>query len=450
MFSNFFCRFGQEPFLVEYEVKRTVAGAQVFIRPDLLTPVAYLDPFVKAGVFFNRLEVTLDGIRIEAPVVEDSFAHFQHLNRLFCSDRVRRELYGDRIQWMSNSHDKSYVQEQVAAQLGQPLFTYTAAVARSINPNLKACMKPLLFAAADVSEPAVCFFGHDGSFPFNTQCNAMRIISGQKNSNAFLHPGLSASFVLVKTTPTITAGIERADVNDTEFFDFATAITAPLNPLLTLTIKSVSLIYESLILDDVAEIRKIHDAKLRYYCDMPIHRLMTLAVGTTHDHQKITLPAMTKLVFLFFVVESQYRPQSKANSFFSSRFKFPPFLDEIHLSLMGKEDLIFARGFRGMGSTKCRNSQSARLFVNELIKKGLYSKTFDDFFPPTDATIHGYDQALVLDFFPYASALKEVSTLEVDLTYSDASVANWKLKAICMVQIIHEYTKKEKWTFQYV
>jgi hypothetical protein len=415
--------------------------------PQNLEPPIYLDPFVKAGGLFSRLEVTLDGVRIAGPSLEECSGHYQHVNRLFCTEKIRREKFGDQIFWMSNSNDKKYVQGQDAVQGNANPYRYTAKVDQVISKNLKACMKPLMFEAADVSQPNVSTFGSDAFFPLSTQCNSLRTITGQKNSNSFLHPTLKASFALVKAGPDITACIERADVSDTEFFSDVGGITAPaLHPAVTVTIKSVTLFYQSLTLADPLEIAKHQTKVLKYYCDLPTHRTNTLATGTTHDVQKVLITPGSRLLYLFFVKESQYRPESRANSFFSCRFKFPPGLDQLHLNLLGRENLIFARGFQGLGSTKCRNSPSARTYVTELQKAGLYSKGMDDFFPPSHADTHAYDNVILIDLFPYASALKEMATLEVILTYSEAAKLGWKLKTICVSQVIHEWNPEKKWT----
>ena len=85
---------------MEYEVKGT---ADAFILPQELTPICYLDPFVQGGVFFNRLEVCLDGIAIQPPGYDDFHATYQHCNRLFTTEEIRREKYGEPILWMSKS-----------------------------------------------------------------------------------------------------------------------------------------------------------------------------------------------------------------------------------------------------------------------------------------------------------------------------------------------------------
>ena len=313
-------------------------------------------------------------------------------------------------------------------------------------------MKPLMFDAAAASVPAFSFFGMDGHFAIGNQNNALRALTGQMRSNSFLPLGVQASFTLMKRKPDIEAGIERADVNDTRFFShLADAIQAPgTHPALAVTIKSVTLTYESVLLKDQGDVARISRSPLRYYFDYVIMRCNTLASGVLHDHQKIQLPRHTMFVYLIFQLESHFIPAGRANAYLSNRFKFPPNLDEIHLNLTGKEGLVFQRGFKGVSQAAGRHSTSMRLYVSELIKQGLYTKTFDDFFPVPHADTHAFDQAILLDLTPYQDELKEMGSLEVILKYSAASVTKWYLRTFGIVPACHQYSPTNLWTMQFL
>jgi hypothetical protein len=309
-----------------------------------------------------------------------------------------------------------------------------------------------MFDTAAASKPKFSFFGFDGHFTVGNQNNALRVITGQRRSNAFLPLGLQASFTLHKRKPTLAEAIERADVLDREIFgNPAAGVQAPgTHAALTVNIISVTLTYESVTLKHQSDVDRISKSTLRYFFDAVFMRCNLLADGVLFDHQRVQIPRNAYFLYIIFQRESQFLPSGRANCHLTNRFKFPPNLDELHMNLTGKEGLIFQRGFKGLSLAAGRHSNSLQVYVAELCKAGLYTKGFDDMFPELTNHGIGFDQSILLDLTPYQEDLTQMSTLDVILKYNAAAVPNWYMRVFGIVPACHTYSKSNLWTMVYL
>jgi hypothetical protein len=277
----------------------------------------------------------------------------------------------------------------------------------------------------------------------STQNNALRILNKLKNGNSFLHPGVSIDIQLQQRNP-LNILVEQNRLTDEQYWqDPPVAIGA--GPVYDIRINKVTLLYESLILEDLDEVARINRSVLQYPVDCPTFRLLDLAGGAMHDSLNFALPRGTRIVYLMFVHESQIVQNVVRHSYMSTRYRFPPFLDYMTFNLVGKNGIVMSKGLHGI--SKGRNSHSLRSFHSEMVKKGLYTKDFDAWFPPTRNGL-GYDIILPIDLEFYHRQFREIATLNVELGYTQASRTNWSLRCWAVSQRLYQYSSKDMWTFK--
>jgi hypothetical protein len=453
------------------------------IEPANLNPAMYINPLLGGQVFFNKLEVTLDGARIEGPNFEGNDAYiYQILNRVYCTDGARKEKYGENFQWISTSSEMRH-NAAAAAIEGRPAFplfrtqqtvnglaanlqppwdaaqnavAYVPAVPLFRHSSLVRVMSSLTYDALDDAghfEPNVLRFGFDGYFPISCQNNALRALNkGHKVENKWLHPETEFCFVLHKREP-LHGAFERADVTDVQYFGgegaagAAPAVPALVCPGFTVAIESVTLTYEVVTLEkDALDLAK--KGPETYLCDVPQMRQRHLEPNVLLGTPRFILPARTRFIYLVFLHESQINAGARPNSFLTGRLRYPHHLDTVKIDLPGREGLIFGDGLDGLGTKMARSSMKNREYVADLVRRGLYSKSFDTLFPPTRDNNYSLDQALVYDMTPFD--LKEPQEMTVTLTYSLASKEGWYLRLYALVQRSYEYSERDRWVWKEV
>jgi len=425
-------------------------AARHFIRPLDLAPPVYINPLLKGSTFFSKIEVYIDGQRVGADNLEDRGYLYQALNRIFTNDKVRKPKFSEKGHWISTTAERTYT-AAVAATAGRPAAVdvvpvpATDAIPPKIPKALARAMEPFIFDAAYPSLDNTIVFGQDGLFPFSTtNCGMNAILGGMKNAeNPYLRPGSSISFVLHKRSP-LGVCVERADVTDDNYFSNADC-GAAVDVKYEMT--AISLSYESSIIDSDDQLAALKRHDRQYYVDTPYMRLLNCQTGVKHDAQIISLPKNTKLVYVFWLFEDQFVLNTTANSYLSARFRFPPNMVEVQLSMPGKDGLLVADGMKNLGINTGWNSASLRGYHSRMVREGLYDKDFDSFSPNRRNNNLSYDQALVLNLKNYT--IEEATQLHVIMKYNDGlSQARWYLKAFCVVQKLLSCDGKHQWEWK--
>jgi hypothetical protein len=282
-------------------------------------------------------------------------------------------------------------------------------------------------------------------FAVSCQNNYLRTIMKTKNTTSFLHPGVQIDIQLQQRNP-IDILIDRADLPEEVVWQ--TPVARDIGEAAKkyrISIRKITLLYESAILQDLNEVARINRSTLLYPLDTPIERWNALDGGVMMETVNVPLPRGSRMVYLFFMHETQRIPFAVKNGFMPTRFRWPPYLDRMNLSLVGKSNLIFQRGFRDINNP--RNSVSLRTFHAELVKKNLYSKDFDSWCP---AERHGVpaDIIIPLDLSPYFDDFSEICNLTVELGYTQASRPNWGLRSYSVVQRVYSYSERDMWTYK--
>ena len=100
------------------------------------------------------------------------------------------------------------------------------------------------------------------------------------------------------------------------------------------------------------------------------------------DTKTLHLPPRTKCIYLVFVHDTQRSYSARPRSRMCARFTFPEGLTEVHLSTLGREGLLNKTfGLRELGTKEGYTSESLRGYHQDLLRRGLYNKRFDAFYP---------------------------------------------------------------------
>ena len=445
---------------------------KIFVQPQDLRHQIYIDPHLDGQTFVADAEVSIDGIRLETG--SSSHPGYASCNKRFCPRGQRRQLYGNDYVWISNTGERKataaveFVAPKLPAAVEYPatggdLTAMTESVPQYRHPHLIACQDVITYDSAGESAPSVFRLGFNGKFPMSTQCNALRQITKQRNTNSWLHPGVRLDITLQMRTP-LDVMIERNDVTDDQYWAIPVAPVAigagaaqpavvqpvPAGTKIEVNVLKMTLTYQSAILSTKEEINRLMRNTLRYHVDVPVMRLAQLHHGIMAETVRLPLPAGTKIAFLLFYHESQLVPNARPNSYMSSRFRFAPFLDEMVLSLTGREGISQAKGITFPGNpTQGRSSHSLRAMHRDLVNRDLYHKSFDSFFPPFRAGRYvGYDSIWPVDLTPYSDATRDLFTLEIALRYSQAALSQWNIVCFAVGQWVYEWNEKTKWTWR--
>ena len=429
---------------------------KLHVQPHLLDPPVYVNPLLNGQTFISMAEVKLKNMAWPMPPLENQGFHFQAMNRIFASNGIRREKYSEPMNdWISTTNERKYaaavagvdaVPLQAAVEGTQAADKTVGVWARPLipaipgvdakpiwrHPALAQAMAPLEYSARALDETVQAtdvFFGLDGVPPFDIQCNALRILTGQKRQSLFFPPGTEISVSLHKRFPD-TACLERADVTDNGTYGLA-VIAKPAKKL-SVQIDDASLWYESLIVDSSEQLKQLGRGNYKCLVDWPVMRTNALQSGKRTDRQTVSLPRGTKVVFAAFLHENQMIHEAMANSYMAARYRFPPGLDKLSMKLVGRNGVTLSTGLEDLCLAKGRGSASLRKYVSTLTKKGLYSKTFDSYFPHTADDNIGYDQALLLDLTMYQ--FPEDTDLLVEMVYSANSQERWFLRCFPVTQ----------------
>lgn len=455
LMALFSFRFPEDPLVIDFTFTRhhagydalAIAGDNMFqdlnLQPELLAPPVFINSHLQGQTFYARATISMDNQNVPSGDMSACQFQYQVCNRTFSNAETRRERFGRDYLWPSNTSQIAFtaeVEEEQPDLLNNNTYTPGRPVWR--HPNLVHCMDVLTMPARGKT---VCTMraGFDGVWPLSTQNCALAILNKKKNGPSFLRPGLTIDVTLEQRAP-LNVCVERAGVADQAYYQ------TMINPVVLaldggaydIRIKRVALVYESMILEDVKEIERINNSIIEYPADVPYFNNNDLAGGIMTQTLQVSLPRGTKFLYLFFNHECQKVANAYENSWMSSKFTFPPNLSEIHLSLVGKEGLLFKSGLVDLD--KGNASHSLRMFHAEMRRKNIYTPEFDTWVPKTGK---GYDLVLPISLESYHKDLREISNMTVRLNYKAPSQARWSLRSVAVVQRLYCWDAKTKWSW---
>ena len=240
--------------------------------------------------------------------------------------------------------------------------------------------------------------------------------------------------------------MERLSVADDVYYAGTDIDDAAADPNLTMEVKSIVLVYETMTLSLPAELERLRGVKaLHYFHDSVVMRTHQLGEDRTFDVQTIVLPQYCRLVYLVWLHESQMMAHSRKNNFLSARHRFPPGLDAVGLDLLGQDGLLFKEHLQGMAGGNGQSSFGLREHHANMVRRGLYERPFNDFVPKAGGV--GYQQVILVDLLPYMVNMdKAAVNLKVTMKYSAFAAKRWSLRAYCLVQRRYDFQVGKKWS----
>ena len=472
------CRIKDDPFHLTFELKHKnptyTAGAAAggedsftsrLVQPQDHQPAVYIDEYTAGQFAFVKADVTLDGIKIDSGNMEDQAIHYQKLNRVFTTDRVRRAKYGRSMKGVANSLER-VIANPVTAIEGIPirpaiagdnnavlqtavanLTPYRPAKARYTHPSILKAMQPIVYDGVQTSQPTVMTLGMDGIWPLSSSSNALLATTSQANGCGFFPPGTKINITLFRRR-TVSEAIERVAVTDTLYFGGADLADNLKEDELTIEFKSIEFGYETCVLAAADDIAKITKSDLKYYHDTPLMRTNQLLYNCMFEQVKVVLPRGTRFLYLLFLKDVQIAANARKHNYISTRHRFPPGLSSLKCNLLGKDGIVLKEGLVGMGVADGRASLSLRTFHANLVRKGLYEREFDDFFPPWRNNALGHEQAVPIDLTPYNEHFKtDPVNLVVQLKYDAVAIERWNLRSYALVQRCYTFSPRSRWTW---
>ena len=429
---------------------------------DLVEPY-YIDPLLGGRAFFESCSVSADGVLLDrSPGGMDRIEHlYQASNRILCTDGLRKETYGSSMARISSTAERDYsakveFEESAAAvtnaagQVTTPAKPYVMPAEKYVHPSLKSAFEFCTHDSKTTTTPITARLGFDGQWPFSSQNNSLRALTGQKIDNGFLHPGAELSITLLKREP-LFASVERADVTDENYFAGTVPARANQKPEIKIEVQilSISMEYESVTLKQ-SELDKFRSATQKYYWDLVTCRQNNLASKNLTNSFDVVVPPGTMLVVLAWVTQWQTIHGAKERTWLSTRFRFPPNLKRLSLSHSGVDGVLQAAGFEELGTEKCNNSHSLRALHADMIRKKLYSKPFDTWVPPRRPTKMGHTNLGYDQLIPYPcqehTGQNTTTLLTVNHQFEGAGVPDgWVMLSLCIGQGVLEYSVANKW-----
>ena len=446
------------------------AGLQyIYAQPLLNDPRWYINPFLAGRSFFSKVEVSIDGTKMEEPAFDDQGHQYQYLNRLLTTETIRRTKYGDSVGWISRRSHLDFQVQRAATQgcrelvavpgvLGDFPNSVWAGVQQAVDyvparehkpcSQLAKAMISLTFDGRGRTRPNILPISFDGVFPIGSQNNTLRAMTGVVRHNGYLHPGAEICFTLHQRKPSI-ALIERAEVTDPEYFEAAGVIPAPAHDNWELEMIGLELVYEACTIQRDADLKKINNGVARYIHDYPYMRTNLLNHGTRQDSQTVSLVPGVRLMYITFMHEAQLQHGVKANSWMSTRFTYPPYMEEVKISITGKDGILFHGGIVGLGTREGHGSVTMASYYGDLCKYNIYSRPFEDFIPPvrTGAVLDlGYDRGIIaipcLDY-----EIEDSKEMTLTFKYTQEAEPRWRLRVWAVVERAIEQTKDNRWTW---
>jgi hypothetical protein len=384
--------------------RNIVAPAE--LEPDIDRNV-FLNPLIGFRAFFNRIDVNIDGIRLEDSNMDPIMAiHYQALNRLLCSEGLKRAKYPDPIRVIRHMADL------VAG-----------------TESLASAEAPLVYPA-DIDCGAVPlrlgYFGIDGCFPFGTQNNTLRQLTKTKFDQCFFKPGTEFTFILHRTNPARTF-LDSNRPTFTQFFYSQALPDAAQNGCnFRLETTRLGLVYESLILDRNPEAKaKLISLNSKMVCDKPYYRIANITAFLQYQVLKFPIERHTRLLYFVFLTTSQIKNDSREGSFCGTRYHFLDRLTNMKFRLTNYEGLVNYEGVETPGpndNADHARSFGLRLLHGEMFKNGLTNLSFAEWSPSGVANQDGFCKAVVLDLTPYK--IDEPTELSVELKFNNAGSRN--------------------------
>jgi hypothetical protein len=401
------------------------------LRARSFLPPVYLDEKLEASVFFSKIEVIINDVKIDIQSLDEWTYIFQAINHIYCSDELSKRKYGKKLTKISSSEDR------------------LQANANNMTPTAKAVSRSLQFRNWNTNVPNLIRFGIEGVWPFSSQVNALRTIMNQHVPNGYLRPLTTIELRLHRRLP-MESMLETFTIRDQFRFEGATKEDVP--DLITKYLKDIkfkmtdlTIVYESYT-PDHRELATFMRGPSKYWVDVPKFRIMSVPPGMSYVNQVMDIPAKTKILFFGWLHTYQLWHEEGSFKNLNTHFRFIPNAINLKFRMPGKEAMFFADGFQNIGTPEALMASNwASVYHDDMVSRGLWSEVFDDVFPEL-TTKYSYKQVLLLDLTDFN--FDEDFQLEVTTTFNAAlSPPNYYMFYISVQQYAFNQTEN-KLTFE--
>ncbi len=392
-----------------------------YIRPQDSKPAAYLPPACGAGIFFESVDVHLDGQDILKEVEVSSLQYvYQSLNRAFSTAAQRRRL---------------------GQETSIPSSKYDSDLGDGKTESMRAALTPLHNDSWKNGDTLYLEFGFDGllflSAPRNFALQSLQgggvpndnlalppgkihpvpHNNGKKNTDLRFLPGSCLEILLHKREP-LNSAVEWPGITAASYFSTTADATDAVKKI-DFAIEACGLCYESTVLASGSKIAAdLRKSSLTLHFDIPKISYQALLPSQQRLNLNVMIPSGSKCAYVFFMFGHQLWQSDVQKKHLSGRVSFPSSLQRAFFSIPGHESVAFKTGFAGVGAGSF-SSETCRTYFNDLRSQGVIDCNLEDMFPRVK-TEKSYMQAFFLDLRPFR--IRTAQTLFVELEF-DANLS---------------------------
>ena len=397
----------------------------VYIQPHDWYPMIYLPATLGGYAFFDRVELSINGRPVEGPQLSTSGFIFQHVNRRFTTDDIRKEKYADPF-----LHTPAFTHERaIGGALGA-----VGARGANISPEMKKLSNTLQFDTKGTSRSKVASFSFDGVPLLSAQTNLSRSMMQTKVENPYIPPNTKITITLHKRVP-LDALFEIPQITDAEYW--VPAVSTIPRVAVQVEFSEIVIVYESKLLTsktEVADAKKTHT-----FADCPDVHYQTLREGQMETTNIVEVAAGSKYIILCWFSQQQVFYNTASNKNLSCRLRYPPGSTGLKLTLKGHLlPMLFKNGLVDLGVAGASSSITCEAYWQWLVRHSLYEKSKSHLFPATE---RGYEQVVIVPL--HHLNIPEKTSLQVEMTYNDAtSLPGWFLWSCCVSQWKYKYEEE--------
>ena len=375
-------------------------------------PLVYLEPALSGATFFSYMESFCNGVPVDpAPHLGVYSWIYQVLNRTRISEEIMKEKYGHVIPRVSNAEENN---------------------STTLSETMKKAMLTLQFDSKIASKGKVLKFGMDSYWPFDGQSSIARALTGVKNEAAWIPPGAQINLRLHKQSP-LDAVVQYPSVPDTTYFS---TTVAPARPVITWTIKSLAISYETLQLESAERMAAYRKHHMEFFQDIPRLILAPVSETAMMTIDRVYIEPGSRFLLLTWVYSDQVIFNATSKKTMSPKFLFPPNAKKIEFHIDGKP-VNWERGVTELGTSSAHESLDCYKVHEMQVHRGVYSKGVQYMFPQQGKS---YDCVFLFDL----SMRKVPHSSEMIVTTMYGDAGSEKKVLLCSVTVSqHKATYKD-------
>ena len=388
-----------------------------YLDPTNLNPAIHFEGALGASSFFWKMDILVNDHPLRSDELGNWGYVFQVMNQIFTDWKTKLEHYGG-VPRCSTAVDR--VAPSTADAAGE--------WKKKMSKDLLDSMESLTFDSVTSSKSKLLRFSMDGKWPFFSQSNIMRNLTGVDIPHGYIPPGTKLTVRLYKRTP-LDACIERPKIDDSAYYsdNAATALTG--EDVVTFKFVDLMIVYDIITLKQSA-MDRIRKQTARYFLDIPKIVVQRVAAKTIVTENTVHIPKGAKCLIVTWMKSQQLFHQKSKNKNLSARFHFPRTGIRTTFELANTTgSLFFQEGLQHHGTTSAHASPVCQAYYRELVRKKLYDRSFYHLFPREG---NGNDQVAIIDLTHTDTS--ETRDLKITTHHTDDLSEDQWFMVICSIQ----------------